>query len=153
MATLRRLEIFLAVARVEHMTRAARELGITQGAASQAVGDLEAELGVPLFERVGRGIRLTDAGRLLQREAMPLVERVDALFDLVRGASGVLRGRLRVGASTTIGNYLLPARIALFVSAFPETEIELSVANTAEIVDQLISGALDMGFVEGRLVG
>ena len=104
--TLRYLEIFLALARTPNMRDAAAKLFISQAAVSSALRDFEAELGVSLFDRMGRGIRLNDKGRLLEERLAPLYNQLKNVLALV--ASDELAGKIRIGASTTLSDFVLP---------------------------------------------
>lgn len=148
MITLRQLEIFLAVARTEHVTEAAKELHLSQSAVSAALAELTDQLGGPLFDREGRRIVRNARGRRLQEEAADLLQRA---HDLQRGFRGdrEVRGRLRVGASSTIGMYLLPEQIARFAAANDGVDVDLEIGNSAAIEDKLVARALDLGFIEG----
>ena len=148
MITLRQLEIFLAVAHREHVTAAANAVHLSQSAVSTALAELADRLGGPLFERVGRRIVLNDRGRKLTEDAADLLMRAS---DLVQhyNHGDILKGNLRIGASSTIGTYLLPELIGTFVAAHPDVDINLEIANTEAIEDQLRSQQLDLAFIEG----
>lgn len=148
MITLRQLEIFLAVARREHVTEAARDVHLSQSAVSAALAELAERLGGPLLERVGRSVVLNDRGRCLAEDAADLLQRAE---DLVRNYKhgGSLKGSLRIGASSTIGTYLLPELIGTFVSKHPEVDVHLEIGNTQTIEAQLLSQQLDLAFIEG----
>lgn len=143
--TLRELSVFLAVAESGGVTRAAEVLAMTQSAASQALASLEAGLGAALFDRVGRRLLLNEHGRLL-------LPRARAVLDQAHGLQGLFGGSaidLRLGASTTVANYLLPERIAAFRLAHPQARVELEVANTRDIVEEVAAFRVDAGFIEG----
>lgn len=148
MITLRQLEIFLAVARRQHVTEAAAAVHLSQSAVSAALAELAERLGGPLLERAGRRIVLNDRGRRLADDAADLLLRV---HDLERSytKAGAVSGRLRIGASSTIGTYLLPGLVGSFVQAHPGVEIDLEVGNTAQIETQLVQQKLDLAFIEG----
>lgn len=148
MITLRQLEIFLAVARTEHVTEAAKELHLSQSAVSAALAELTEQLGGPLFDREGRRIVRNARGQRLQEEAADLLQRAHDLQRSLRGDREV-RGRLRIGASSTIGMYLLPEQIARFAAANDGVDVDLEIGNSATIEDKLVARALDLGFIEG----
>lgn len=148
MITLRQLEIFLAVARRQHVTLAARDVHLSQSAVSAALSELAERLGGPLLERAGRRIVLNDRGHRLAFDAEDLLQRVTDLERRYTKAGGV-SGRLRIGASSTIGTYLLPAIVGAFVQDHPEVEVDLEVGNTAAIENQLVQRQLDIAFIEG----
>jgi DNA-binding transcriptional LysR family regulator len=146
--SLRQLEAFCAVSMAGSVSAAARRLHRTQSAVSAAVSELEAALGIPLFERAGRGLRPTDAARRLLPRALEVVERAAELPALAGGAHGVAE-RLRLGASRTIGPFVMPGLLARFATLHPRAAVELSVANTAELLARLRRSELDLAFVEG----
>ncbi|BBF87194.1 LysR family transcriptional regulator YeiE [Aquitalea magnusonii] len=144
--SLRELEVFVAVTEQGTVTAAAQQVALTQSAASQALAALEAGLAAPLFDRVGRRLVLNEHGRLLLPRARAML---DAAQDMQNLFLDHTRLHLRLGASTTIGNYLLPEQIARFRQAQPQAQVELMVANTADIVDAVAGFKVDMGFIEG----
>lgn len=142
-----RLTVFQTVARRLSFSRAAEELNMSQPAVSKHIRQLEAELGVPLFQRLGNHVELTEAGRLLADYA----QRVSVLTDDVRRVIGELegleRGHLRVGASTTPGLYLLPEILARFQKQYPGVDVALTIDNSADVTRQVLNGEIDLGFV------
>lgn len=149
--TLRQLEIFLAVARDGQVTRAAQTLHLTQSAASMAVAQLESLLDTELFEREGRTLKLTERGRLLLAEAPELLARVEALPELLGGQGKILRGELRVAASTTVGRYLVAPAIAAFAAAHPASSTHLVVVNTELAAAAVLAHRADVAYVEGAV--
>ncbi len=147
--TLRYLEIFLALARTPNMRDTAARLFISQAAVSSALRDFEAELGTPLFDRIGRGIRLNDKGRLLEKRLAPLYNQLKNALTLV--ASDELAGKIRIGASTTLSDFVLPQVLYNFKIQHERVEIECESGNTADIVRHVENGLLDIGFVEGEV--
>lgn len=147
--TLEQLRIFVAVAEREHMTRAAESLGVTQSAASASIAALESRYGTKLFHRVGRNIELTDAGRLLQREAKAVLGRVTSAELALNELRGLKRGILLVHASQTIASYWLPAYLVSFHERYPEVELRLGIGNTWQVAEAVRTGSAEIGFVEG----
>lgn len=145
--SLRQLEVFVAVARGESVSRAAEVLALSQSAASTALGEFERQFDLRLFDRVGKSLRLNEFGRLLLPKAVELLDRASEIEDLLQGKSGF--GPLRVGASLTIGNYLAILIVAEFVQKHPDSRVVLEVHNTATIVDMVARHDLDFGVVEG----
>jgi len=143
------LAIFHAVAEQGGFGRAARILHISQPAVSIQVSQLEETLGVRLFDRIGKTIRLTDAGhRLLAYAArISVLEREAA--EAMQRISDVREGRLRLGASTTIGAYLLPQIISDFRKQWPDVRLEMVLHNSKQVQQQLLDGLIDIGLVEG----
>ncbi|MDT0451343.1 LysR family transcriptional regulator [Streptomyces hesseae] len=143
------LELLLAVARLGSLGRAARELGITQPAASGRVRAMERLLGVALVERSPRGSRLTDAGVLVTDWARRVVEAAEALDAGAQALRGRRDSRLRVAASMTIAEYLLPGWLIALRTGRPGTAVSLSTGNSAAVAERLLAGEADLGFVEG----
>jgi DNA-binding transcriptional LysR family regulator len=148
MFTLRQLEVFLAVARRGHVTVAAADVHLSQSAVSAALAELAEQLGGPLFDRAGRGVVLNERGRSLVDRAAELTQRARDLAAHFLG-SGTLAGRVRLGASSTIGTYLLPRLIGAFVDAHPEVQVDVEIGNSAAIEARLVEHALDAAFIEG----
>ncbi|MBZ4320176.1 LysR family transcriptional regulator [Streptomyces huiliensis] len=143
------LELLLAVARLGSLGRAARELGITQPAASGRLRGMERMLGVALVERSPRGSRLTPAGVLVTDWARRIVEAAEA-FDAGAQALRTRRdSRLRVAASMTIAEYLLPGWLIALRTQRPGTAVSLFAGNSAAVAARLLAGRADLGFVEG----
>jgi molybdate transport repressor ModE-like protein len=146
------LELLLAVARLGSLGGAARELGITQPAASSRIRSMERQLGVALVDRSPRGSRLTDAGALVTDWARRIVEAAEA-FDAGAQALRVRRdSRLRVAASMTIAEYLLPGWLLALRAGRPDTAVSLHAGNSATVAERLLSDEADLGFVEGLTV-
>ncbi|MER7567338.1 LysR family transcriptional regulator [Streptomyces sp. NPDC048523] len=146
------LELLLAVARLGSLGGAAREVGITQPAASSRIRSMERQLGVALVDRSPRGSRLTDAGALVTDWARRIVEAAEA-FDAGAQALRVRRdSRLRVAASMTIAEYLLPGWLLALRAGRPDTAVSLHAGNSATVAERLLSGEADLGFVEGLTV-
>ena len=146
--TLDQLQIFIAVAEREHVTRAADALGLAPPSVSAAVATLEREFGTKLFHRVGRGIVVTEGGKLLLDEARDLVNRAEAVKLAMREFTGLARGRLAIKASQTIASHFLPSRLVDFHQAYPGVALAVSVGNSTEVVDSIIRGDIELGFVE-----
>jgi len=149
--TVHQLRILLAVARRRSFTRAAEDLGLSQPAVSAQVRELTDLLGVPLFEKFGKTIHLTDAGRMLEGQA----SRIDGLFDEIRRDFSAFReggrGSVRVGGSTSIGTYFLPSLIAGFSKRHPGIQVSLAIENTAHIEEMMLRNRLDVGFIGGAV--
>jgi DNA-binding transcriptional LysR family regulator len=149
--TLEQLRIFVAVAERLHMTRAAEALHVTQSAASASVAALEARYGVRLFDRVGRGLELSQAGQVFLPEARAVLNSARAAEQALDDLAGLRRGVLVIAASQTMTSYWLPPRMARFAVAYPGVELRLRVGNTAEAARMVIDGAAELGFVEGEV--
>lgn len=149
--TLERLRIFIAVAERNHVTAAAKTLNLTQSAVSNAIAALEAEHGVSLFDRVGRGVALNETGRAFLPEARAVLARAAAAGAVLADLSGLRRGRLAVFASQTIASYWLPERLVAFYKAHPGVELSVQIGNTREAAEAVLSGAAELGLVEGEV--
>jgi DNA-binding transcriptional LysR family regulator len=149
--TLEQLRIFVEVAQREHVTAAARALNVTQSAASAAIAALEERHGVKLFHRVGRGIALTEAGRLFLAEARGVLARAGAAESVLGELGGLKRGSLRVVASQTIAAYWLPPILAEFHRLHPGLALHLAIGNTGQAAAHVLEGQADIGIVEGEI--
>ncbi len=147
--TLEQLRIFVYVAERLHMTRAADALGLTQSAVSAAVKALEAEFGVLLFDRVGRGLALSEAGRVFLPEATAVLLRARAAEQSLDDLAGLRRGVLSLAASQTITSYWAPGAIARFADAHPGVAVRLKAGNSAEVARAVLDGDAELGLVEG----
>ncbi|GGZ40985.1 transcriptional regulator [Streptomyces inusitatus] len=143
------LELLLAVARLGSLGRAARELGISQPAASGRIRSMERQLGVALLDRSPRGSRLTEAGALVTDWARRVVEAAEAFDAGTQALRGRRDSRLTVAASMTIAEYLLPGWLIALRAARPDTAVSLLAGNSATVAERLLSGEADLGFVEG----
>ena len=147
--TLEQLRIFVAVAERQHVTQAAKVLNLAQSAVSHAVAALESSFETKLFNRVGRGIELTEAGRVFLDEARAVLARVAAARLKLAEFGELKRGTLLVHASQTIASYWLPSRLMAFRASYPHIEIRLTIGNTSEVVREVHDGTAEIGFVEG----
>jgi DNA-binding transcriptional LysR family regulator len=144
-----RIRVFRAVARHLNFSRAAEELFLTQPAVTQQVKALEDEIGVPLFDRSGGRIGLTAGGKVLLPFADKMKEVSDLAFAAVAETSGEQAGELAVGASQTIGQYLLPNFVAGFVKAYPRIRIVARSGNTEAMLDALLAHQIQLALIEG----
>jgi DNA-binding transcriptional LysR family regulator len=149
--TLEQLRIFIAVAERQHVTQAASELNLTQSATSAAIAALEARYGIKLFDRIGRGIVLTQTGRDFLIEARAVIARAKAAAEVLNDLAGLKRGSLALAASQTVANYWLPSRIQAFRQAHPGIDLHVTIANTEQVAQAVHQGSTDLGFVEGQV--
>ncbi|MBX3597761.1 MAG: LysR family transcriptional regulator [Rhizobiaceae bacterium] len=149
--TLEQLRVFIAVAELEHMTRAARQLNLTQSAASAAIAALESRYATKLFDRVGRNIALTPAGRMFLPEARAVMARAKAAELVLADLAGLRVGSLSLAASQTAGNYWLPEIIKQFHTLYPGISVSLVIDNTAAVASLVLKGEANIGFVEGKV--
>ena len=147
--SLRQLEVFLATARYENVTRAAETLAMSQSAASGSLKELERQFDMKLFDRLGKRLQLSELGQQLRPQAESLLEQARSLEQALTGEEVV--GRLEIGATLTIGNYIAVNMIADFRQKNARSDIILRVANTETIAKQVAGFELDMGLIEGEL--
>ncbi len=144
---LHKCQIFYTVARLESFTKAAQALNMTQPTVSQQVAALEAALNVELLERSTRHLRLTEAGAVLYRYSEQLLTLSSEALDAVQAAAGVAVQTLKLGVGHTLATYLLPVTLSRYRSLYPDDTVRLSVGNTGELLELLISGAIDVALV------
>lgn len=145
--SLRQLEIFVAVSRAQSVSRAAQELSLSQSATSTALGEFERQFDMQLFDRVGKSLRINETGQQLLPRAVELLDRANEIEALLRGHTGF--GHMKIGATLTVGNYLVTILVAKFLQEHPESRIQLQVHNTSTIVQQIANHELDLGLIEG----
>jgi DNA-binding transcriptional LysR family regulator len=143
------LAIFHAVAEEGSISHGAERLFISQPAVSKQIAEFERSLGVRLFDRLPKGVRLTEAGEMLNTHARRLFAIEAEAEQSVAEWKGLERGRLRIGSSLTIGVYLLPQLLIAFHQQHPGIAIDLEIANTEAIQSRLQEFAFDIGLTEG----
>ncbi|MFJ4188794.1 LysR family transcriptional regulator [Kitasatospora sp. NPDC089509] len=141
------LDVFRTVAHLGSFTAAGERLGFTQSAVSRQIATLEAELGAPLFDRLARGVRLTEHGRALLPHAEALLERLDTTRRDLVALTELSAGRLRVGAFDSANAALVPGALAAFHAAHPQVETTLTEGLTADLLERLAEGAIDLAVV------
>ncbi|MFY9560084.1 MAG: LysR family transcriptional regulator [Terriglobales bacterium] len=141
---IRQLRYFSAIVRTGSFTHAAEELDISQPSLSQQIRTLEKQLGNPLFERLGRSVRLTAYGEALRQPAADILQQVAEAKSSLDNLQEGVRGTLRVGVIPTIMPYLIAPRIGDFQSRFPEVDVQFTEDTTPHLVEQLQSGDLDL---------
>ncbi|GIM44864.1 LysR family transcriptional regulator [Collibacillus ludicampi] len=146
------LLVFTTVAEKKNFSRAAEALNLTQPAISLQIQTLEEHYGVRLFERSNKRVELTRAGEILYDYAIQILglhnEAQQALNDLI----GLVTGRLVIGASLTIGEYVLPRLLATYTQMYPKVSVEVFIGNTEEIAEHALSNMIDVGLVEGPVI-
>ena len=145
------LALFHAVAQAGSISRGAATARISQPAVSKQIAELEDSLGVRLLERLPRGCRLTEAGMILADYAHRWRSLETDAVRAIEEYRGLKRGRLAVGASMTIGGYLLPEVLAEFHRRFPNIELQMEIANTQRIQRALMEGSIELGLTEGLI--
>lgn len=147
--TLRQLEVFLAVARSQSVSRAAKELAMSQSAVSGALSELERQFEIQLFDRIGKRLQLSGLGHAVRARAEALEAQARELELSLASRTDI--GSLRVGATVTIGNHLAVPLLARFMREHPDARVTLEVANTEEIARKVRNFEIDVGLVEGEL--
>lgn len=145
----RQLEVFLAAAHFQNITRAAESLAMSQSAASSALKELENQFDIQLFDRVGKRLQLNELGRLYRPKAESLLAQATELEQAFSKHSEV--GALKVGATLTIGNYLAVGVMAKYMNTPTHPKVSLEVANTSSIARRVRDFELDIGLIEGEL--
>jgi len=145
--TLRQMEIFLNVVREGHLTNVAKGMGLSQSAISMSIKELENILGNPLFDRINKKLILNEMGRAFEKEVSPIVKKFNDIEYEFKNT--VNKGMVRVGASTTIVDYLMPPIICSYMNNYPDVKVGLKEGNTKQIVELLKDGKIDVGFIEG----
>lgn len=147
--TLRQLTIFLAVAQRGSTSDAALELNLSQSATSAALNDLERLLEARLFDRVGKRLQLNDNGRLLLLQARPMLAAASTIEQQFAAGATALGANLEIGASTTIGIYLLPALLAAAPPPGAGACPRVTIANSADVANAVVQFKVDFGLIEG----
>lgn len=140
------LRTFLTVAKFRGITRALGELHLTQPAVSRQIHGLEEYLGTKLFLRKGRFLVLTKAGYILEHYSIRVFELLTEAQEELDGLKGLIRGHIRISATTTIGIYVIPDILGEFKSGHPGIEISLTISNKEEVLRQVQAGMVDLGF-------
>lgn len=141
-----RMQTFLTVCRLLNYTKAAEALHITQPAVSQHIRFLEKHYGVKLFVYEGKSLRITEAGRLLQSAATTMQHDERILCDQMKTRE---RPMLLFGATRTIGDYILPQKLAEYLRKNPDAEVRMLVDNTETLLQKINTGELDFAMIEG----
>lgn len=147
----RRLHVFHTVAQLSSFTKAANRLHMTQPAVTFQVKQLEEQFNTRLFDRNHNRITLTEAGQTVFDFADKILNLYEEMENSVGELTGEMRGVLLVGASTTIGEYLLPRVLGAYRAAYPAMKVRMNVANTRDIVQQVENNTIDIGIVEGAV--
>ncbi len=145
--TLRHLKIFIAVCETGSTTAAAKKLFIVQPSISLAISELEKYYGIKLFDRIAKRLYITEAGKHLLQYATHIVGSFEDMEREVKNLDA--SGMIRVGASITIGNYLLPEYIKAFKEKFPGMEVKVIIDNSDSIQQYIIENRIDLGLIEG----
>lgn len=148
--TLRQLEVFIAVLHYENISKAAQSLAMSQSAASTALKELESQFDIKLFDRVGKRLQINTLGKQLRPEAERLMEQAKAFEQSLQQKNQ--QERLQIGATLSIGNYLLINMLAAFSKQQGRADdFSIHVANTSHIVEQLLNFDIDLALIEGEV--
>ncbi|HHB2650310.1 TPA: LysR family transcriptional regulator [Bacillus cereus] len=142
---LRQLEYFLAVSKELHFTKAAEKLNISQPSLSQQIRSLEHEVGMPLFDRIGKKISLTEAGRILLLHSKTIFHEIEQARSAIQDLNGLQQGSLTIGSLLTVVNYLLPPAILNFNNLYPNIKLSVLGLRTGDIREKLLQNELDIG--------
>jgi DNA-binding transcriptional LysR family regulator len=147
--SIRQLELFVKIAQLGNVTKAAKALFLSQSAASMGLLELEKQLDTPLFDRVGKKLSLNSNGEYLFSKAKEIIERILEFENFHLQKKNQLVGNLNIGASTTIGNYILPQNLNNFINDNPEIKVHIYIENTKEIIEKILSLEIDLAYIEG----
>jgi LysR family cyn operon transcriptional activator len=142
---LRQLRYFLAIAECESFTKGAEKVAISQPSVSVQIAALEYELGAPLFDRLGRRVALTEAGRLFRDHAQRIIRETELAAQSVRDVAGAEQGRLVVGALSTVNSYLIPPLVSRFKQRFPQVHLHVYAQPSSTIEEALLANRVDLG--------
>ena len=145
------LKIFIAVVEQKNFSRAAEELFLSQPSVSLQIRNLENELGTKLINRSPKNLELTQSGEIFYAYAKKILLLYDKAKEEIDQLSNVVTGGLKIGASNTIGEYILPFVLTEFAAQFPKVGIETSISNTEEISQAVRANHLDLALVEGEV--
>ena len=141
------MEIFLNVVKSGHLTNVAKDMKLSQSAISMSIKELENILGRPVFDRINKKLILNEVGRAFYREIAPIYKKLsDIEYEFKNSLN---KGMIRVGASTTIVDYLMPPIICSYMNNYSDVKISLKEGNSAEIIGLIKAGSIDVGFIEG----
>ncbi|MFC4768120.1 selenium metabolism-associated LysR family transcriptional regulator [Effusibacillus consociatus] len=143
------LQVFVTVVEKKNFSRAAEALNLTQPAVSQQIHSLEDHYGVKLFERNSKRVEMTRAGEILYQYAAQILNLHQEAHQAINDLMGLVTGKLSIGASLTIGEYVLPKLLSVFTKQFPDVEASVSIGNTEVIADNTLNNRIDVGLVEG----
>jgi DNA-binding transcriptional LysR family regulator len=147
--SIRQIEIFLKVVDLQNLTKVAKNLELSQSAVSMSIKELESILGRQLFDRINKKLILNEVGRSFYEAVLPIYKKLEDIESEFKNSED--KGNIRVGASTTIIDYLMPTIVCDYMSKYPNVKIELKEGNTQDIVNLVKDGKIDMGFIEGDI--
>ncbi|EJW17778.1 LysR family transcriptional regulator [Paenibacillus alvei] len=145
------MKVYVAVVEQRNFSRAAELLHLSQPGVSQHIRNLEQEFGVQLIHRSPKHVKLTEAGEILYKHAKEMIARYEAAREDIGLLRDEVTGSLRIGASFTIGEYILPRIVASFARQYPSVDVQVTIANTEQIAQSVRANELDIGLVEGKI--
>lgn len=145
------LKVFITVADKKNFSKAAKSLNLTQPAISFQIQTLEQYYQTKLFDRVNRHVKLTEAGELLLEYALSMSDLQSELERKMQQLTGHVKGYLTIGASRTVGEYVLPYVICKFKDDYPDVDVSLEIYNTKQVEDNVLNKYLDIGLVESEI--
>lgn len=143
------LKVFMQVVDKNSFSKAAKALSLTQPAVSFQINTLEQYYGTVLFDRVNRNISLTVAGELLLKYAKKMIDLQSEIENSIEDLTGTIKGKLVVGGSTTVGEYILPQLVGEFKKKFSQVDIRLAINNSRETERMVLNDIIDIGIIEG----
>ncbi|MFE6073865.1 LysR substrate-binding domain-containing protein [Paenibacillus sp. NPDC057886] len=144
------LKVFVTVVEQSHFSKAAELLNLSQPGVSLHIKNLENELGAKLLHRSPKQVSLTEAGAILYKHAKVIQARYEEARQEIQMLRDEVTGSIQIGASFTIGEYILPKKLAEFAAQYPQVNIQVTIGNTQEILSAVRGNQLDIGFVEGE---
>ncbi|SFB35096.1 LysR family transcriptional regulator [Clostridium frigidicarnis] len=147
----RRMRIFYEVSNVLNMTRVAEKMFISQSSISQAINELEQELGVKLFDRVSKRLYLTYEGQVFYNYVRRILNLYDESICAINDIRSSNRGKLKIGASNTVGVYMVPRIARAFLDIYENVEVSTTIGNTSDICNLILKNEIDFGLVEGKV--
>lgn len=147
----RRMRIFYEVSNVLNMTRVAEKMFISQSSISQAINELEQELGVKLFDRVSKKLYLTYEGQVFYNYVRRILNLYDESISAINDIKSSKGGKLKIGASNTVGVYMVPRIARAFLDIYENVEVSTTIGNTSDICNLILKNEIDFGLVEGKV--
>jgi DNA-binding transcriptional LysR family regulator len=142
-----RLQTFCRVFELQSFSKAAQDLYLAQPTISSHIASLEKELGIPLFDRLGRAVLPTQGGTILYKHARKLIDLLQSTISEIHLLQGRVAGDLKIGGSTIPGHYLLPDTLHAFKERYPEVTLELRISDSQAIEEGVLNGELDIGVI------
>jgi LysR family transcriptional regulator, transcriptional activator of the cysJI operon len=145
------LKVFYVVANNKSFSQTAKDLHLSQSSVSLQIKHLEEKWDCQLFERTTKKISLTPEGEILYKQVEKLISLMNETENELKELKGIVHGELKVGASLTIGEHILPFLLADFSSLYPKVKLNLKVYNSVQIVEKLLNHEINLGFIESKL--